>query len=144
MHSVVASFQEVDKVIRGDGGTMSGNSGYNQRELFLEAVAGNASIQSSNSIPHTCFQLCVCNCCFNNEDTLHQHLRDSSNYQQDTEIPLDTFSRFFSIFHYNPSLPPTTFFHICGDTKDGAVEIHGIGCTEQILRCAAERTIDAV
>ena len=49
-----------------------------------------------------------CDRSFGTEEALQQHLRDSPNHQQDTETPLDVFSRSFPAFDYEPSLLPAT------------------------------------
>jgi hypothetical protein len=43
-----------------------------------------------------------------NGEVLEQHLGDFRIHQQDTETPLDIFSRSFPTFDYDPSLPPAT------------------------------------
>ena len=54
------------------------------------------------------FDCKTCNRSFGNEEALDQHLRDSRIYQQDTETPLNVFSRSFLAFDFNPSLLPAT------------------------------------
>lgn len=56
----------------------------------------------------TSFDCDDCDRSFGTEEALQQHLRDSPNHQQDTETPLDVFSRSFPAFDYEPSLLPAT------------------------------------
>jgi hypothetical protein len=50
----------------------------------------------------------TCDRSFGSGEVLEQHLWDSRIHQQDTETPLDIFSRSFPTFDYGPSLPPAT------------------------------------